>query len=148
MRGVCETGLRRAVDCTWLELSSATVRRPAESPSRKAGPDGLGPVQPVAPIWWPSASKQVLGLGAHSLVALLFAWLIHGCGCSLETVGGHSDNQTVNTHLLLNDVLFKIVFGGNDSARILRAPLNALLRLKGTERIVDLTILSPFSAVA
>ena len=40
----------------------------------------------MPPIWWPSASKQVLGLGAHSLVALLFAWLIHGCGCSLEIV--------------------------------------------------------------
>lgn len=44
---------------------------------------------------------------------------------------------------LLNDVLFKIVFGTHNSEPVLRALLNALLGLSGTERIADLVILNP-----
>ena len=44
---------------------------------------------------------------------------------------------------LLNDVLFKIVFGSEKSTPRLRALLNALLSLEGVEKIVDLEILNP-----
>lgn len=44
---------------------------------------------------------------------------------------------------LLNDILFKIVFGSHQNKAILRALLNALLGLKGPYKIVDLEILSP-----
>ncbi|MEW6283037.1 MAG: PD-(D/E)XK nuclease family transposase [Candidatus Eremiobacterota bacterium] len=49
----------------------------------------------------------------------------------------------MSTHLLLNDVLFGIVFGTQANSRILQALLNALLGLKGQDRIVNLKILSP-----
>ena len=59
----------------------------------------------------------------------------------VDRAGGHRYNRTVDTHLLMNDMLFQIVFGGKDSARILQALLNALLGLKGSDRIMELTIL-------
>ena len=37
---------------------------------------------------------------------------------------------------LLNDIIFKIVFGSDSSVPVLRAPLNALLGLQGSARIV------------
>ena len=44
---------------------------------------------------------------------------------------------------LLNDILFKIVFGSQDSEPVLRALLNALLDRTGPEAIVALDILNP-----
>ncbi len=44
---------------------------------------------------------------------------------------------------LLNDIIFKIVFGSESSRPVLRALLNALLSLSGSERIVDLEMLNP-----
>ncbi|MEW6280030.1 MAG: Rpn family recombination-promoting nuclease/putative transposase [Candidatus Eremiobacterota bacterium] len=44
---------------------------------------------------------------------------------------------------LLNDIIFKIVFGSETSRPVLRALLNALLGLSGRERIADLDILNP-----
>lgn len=44
---------------------------------------------------------------------------------------------------LLNDIIFKVVFGSSTSQPTLRALLNALLGLTGPERIVDLEILNP-----
>lgn len=44
---------------------------------------------------------------------------------------------------LLNDVIFKIVFGGTQSEAVLKCLLNALLVLQGGDRIVALEILSP-----
>ena len=38
---------------------------------------------------------------------------------------------------LLNDVIFKIVFGGSQSEAVLRHLLNALLKLTGGDRIVE-----------
>lgn len=46
-------------------------------------------------------------------------------------------------HRLLHDILFKIVFGGQDSEPVLRALLNALLGYTGGKRIVELTIQNP-----
>ncbi len=37
---------------------------------------------------------------------------------------------------LLNDIIFKIVFGSDSSVPVLRALLNALLGLQGSARIV------------
>jgi predicted transposase/invertase (TIGR01784 family) len=53
------------------------------------------------------------------------------------------DNPFVSYPGLLNDILFKIVFGSHQNKAILRALLNALLNLQGPEKIVDLEILSP-----
>lgn len=44
---------------------------------------------------------------------------------------------------LLNDILFKIVFGSRDSEPVLRALLNALLSRTGSETIVSVEILNP-----
>lgn len=44
---------------------------------------------------------------------------------------------------LLNDIIFKIVFGTDENRPLLRALLNALLGLTGPDRISDLTILNP-----
>jgi hypothetical protein len=44
---------------------------------------------------------------------------------------------------LLNDILFKIVFGSQQSEPVLRALLNALLCLEGDQAIVELEILNP-----
>ena len=44
---------------------------------------------------------------------------------------------------LLNDILFKIVFGSRDSEPVLRALLNALLSRTGTETIVSVEVLNP-----
>lgn len=44
---------------------------------------------------------------------------------------------------LLNDILFKIVFGNPKRERLLRALLNALLEYEGERRIASLTIVSP-----
>ena len=44
---------------------------------------------------------------------------------------------------LLNDVLFKFVFGGSQSEAVLRHLLNALLNLNGGDKIVEVQILSP-----
>lgn len=45
--------------------------------------------------------------------------------------------------ILLNDILFKLVFGGKGSEPVLRALLNALLGLSGGQKIVELKILTP-----
>ena len=44
---------------------------------------------------------------------------------------------------LLNDILFKIVFGSRESEPVLRALLNALLSRTGPETITDVEILNP-----
>jgi len=44
---------------------------------------------------------------------------------------------------LLNDIIFKIVFGSASSVPVLRALLNALLGLQGSARIAELEILNP-----
>ena len=44
---------------------------------------------------------------------------------------------------LLNDILFKIVFGGPQSEPLLAILLNALLELRGDQRIIELSILNP-----
>lgn len=44
---------------------------------------------------------------------------------------------------LLNDVVFKIVFGSPKNEPILRSLLNAILNLTGADRIVQLTLLNP-----
>ncbi len=44
---------------------------------------------------------------------------------------------------VLNDILFRIVFGSQSSEPVLRALLNALLGLEGSDRIVELTLLNP-----
>ncbi|MFA7484291.1 MAG: PD-(D/E)XK nuclease family transposase [Vulcanimicrobiota bacterium] len=44
---------------------------------------------------------------------------------------------------LLNDIMFKIVFGGTQSEAVLRHLLNALLDLNGPDKVVELAILSP-----
>ena len=47
------------------------------------------------------------------------------------------------TYSLLNDIIFKIVFGSEANRPLLRALLNALLELSGPDRIVDVTIINP-----
>src|SRR5262245_32054393 len=47
--------------------------------------------------------------------------------------------------VLLNDVIFKVVFGTQRNEAVLRALLNALLGLTGTARIESLQILNPYS---
>jgi len=49
----------------------------------------------------------------------------------------------VTSYSLLNDIIFKIVFGTDANRPLLRALLNALLGLTGSKRITDLTILNP-----
>ena len=44
---------------------------------------------------------------------------------------------------LLNDVLFKIVFGAERSEFVLRPLLNALLGLTGPQRILHLNVTNP-----
>ena len=44
---------------------------------------------------------------------------------------------------LLNEVIFKIVFGGSQSEAVLRHLLNALLKLTGSDKIAEVEILSP-----
>jgi len=44
---------------------------------------------------------------------------------------------------MLNDVIFKIVFGQEDSVALLQRLINALLGLEGNERIAALTIMNP-----
>lgn len=44
---------------------------------------------------------------------------------------------------LLNDIIFKLVFGSPNSEPVLRALINALLSLEGDKRIVSLEILNP-----
>ena len=44
---------------------------------------------------------------------------------------------------LLDDIIFKIVFGTRQNEAVLRALLNALLGLTGPNRIVELTVLNP-----
>jgi predicted transposase/invertase (TIGR01784 family) len=44
---------------------------------------------------------------------------------------------------LMNDIIFKIVFGTQENEAVLRALLNAILGLSGPDRIVELTILAP-----
>ena len=50
---------------------------------------------------------------------------------------------TVSYPGLLNDVLFKIVFGGSQSGTVLKFLLNALLQLSGGDKIAEVEILSP-----
>ncbi len=45
---------------------------------------------------------------------------------------------------MLNDIIFKIVFGTEKSEPVLRALLNALLSLSGEDKIVALEILNPY----
>ncbi len=51
--------------------------------------------------------------------------------------------QKVSYPGLLNDIMFKIVFGGTQSEAVLRYLLNALLDLRGPDKVVELAILSP-----
>ena len=52
-------------------------------------------------------------------------------------------NLDMGNHTLLNDVVFKIVFGSQRNAHLLRALLNAILRFTGDERIAEVEILNP-----
>ena len=52
-------------------------------------------------------------------------------------------NQGMARHTFLNDVIFKIVFGAEGSPDLVRALINALLRLSGPERITEIEILNP-----
>jgi len=45
---------------------------------------------------------------------------------------------------ILNDILFRIVFGSQSNEPVLRALLNALLGLQDQDRIVELILLNPF----
>ena len=71
-------------------------------------------------------------------------------GC-LRATGGWTTlrrgkyNRDMGTHTLLNDVVFKIVFGSERNAHLLRALLNAILRFTGAERIAEVEILNPFA---
>ena len=47
-------------------------------------------------------------------------------------------------HSLVNDVIFKIVFGSAENAPILRALLNAILGLSGPDRIQEVQISNPY----
>ncbi|MDP2663797.1 MAG: Rpn family recombination-promoting nuclease/putative transposase [Dehalococcoidia bacterium] len=47
------------------------------------------------------------------------------------------------SYSLINDIIFKIVFGTETNRPLLRALLNALLGLAGEDRITELTILNP-----
>ena len=51
-------------------------------------------------------------------------------------------NEKTTRRTLLNDIIFKIVFGSPKNERILRSLLNAILNLEGADRIVQLTLLS------
>jgi hypothetical protein len=44
---------------------------------------------------------------------------------------------------LLNDILFKVVFGSQRHSEALRGLLNAILGLQGDSRITEITILNP-----
>ena len=44
---------------------------------------------------------------------------------------------------LLNDILFKVVFGTQRHSEALRGLLNAILGLQGTDRIAEITLLNP-----
>lgn len=52
------------------------------------------------------------------------------------------DKPNQMRHTLLNDVIFKIVFGSSQNERILRSLLNAVLELEGADKILDLELLS------
>lgn len=45
---------------------------------------------------------------------------------------------------LMNDIIFKIVFGSPQNVPVLRALLNAILQLSGQERIQSLELLNPY----
>jgi predicted transposase/invertase (TIGR01784 family) len=66
----------------------------------------------------------------------------------LRAVGSKSREHAImadsmSDYSLLNDIIFKIVFGTDANRPLLRALLNALLGLQGPDRITDLTILNP-----
>ena len=44
---------------------------------------------------------------------------------------------------LLNDILFKVVFGTQRHSEALRGLLNAILGLQGADRIAEITLLNP-----
>lgn len=58
-----------------------------------------------------------------------------------ETANGEQTQMSPNG--LLDDVLFKIVFGNQKRSRIFRALLNALLGYTGDQKIMELTIVGP-----
>ncbi len=49
----------------------------------------------------------------------------------------------MDRHTLMNDIIFKIVFGTEPNSPLLRALINALLGLAGESRIVELQVLNP-----
>jgi predicted transposase/invertase (TIGR01784 family) len=58
-------------------------------------------------------------------------------------VDNKKDGTKVSRYGLLDDVIFKIVFGAQARHSVFSALLNALLGYTGDDRIVDLTILTP-----
>ena len=46
---------------------------------------------------------------------------------------------------ILNDILFKIVFGTSSGEPTMRALVNAMLDLRGPDEIVELTMINPIS---
>ena len=61
--------------------------------------------------------------------------------CHLAAIG--YNGLEVNNITLLNDVLFKVVFGSQRHSEALRGLLNAILNLQGAQRITEITILNP-----
>ena len=54
-------------------------------------------------------------------------------------------DETMRHPTLLNDILFKIVFGTKPNEPILRALLNAILGYSGVDRITQVDLLNPFN---
>ena len=61
----------------------------------------------------------------------------------VDTTGREGYNRAVTRHTFLNDIVFKLVFGSEDSAPLLRSLTNALLGLSGPDRITEIQILNP-----
>ena len=61
----------------------------------------------------------------------------------MDKATGVAYNRGVRAPTLMNDVIFKIVFGTQPNEPILRALLNALLGLSGDQRLIELQILNP-----
>ena len=64
----------------------------------------------------------------------------------MDTPSSPVYNTIVTPPGLLNDVIFKIVFGTPQNTSVLRALLNALLGLSGSDRIIELEILNPMAS--
>ena len=64
--------------------------------------------------------------------------------CLVDNPSASGYNRIVGKHRFLNDMVFKVVFASATNDHLLRALLNALLGLTGTERITEIHILNPY----